>query len=303
MSGGGTQERDQHLFGAGPKRLLALAGGGTLGVIELAFLAHIEALLRARHGDDPAFRLCDYFDMIGGTSIGAIIAAGLATGMTVAEITRRYLDLGPRAFRRHRWRITGLLPRYDAAPLTQVLRAQFGEMTLDSAAIRTGLLLVAHARAYGLGWKLGPERLLPISLGAGQYRRGLYGLRAPRLAGTLAFKALMDQVADGQQLTLTLLQWFSEPALPWPINSEIGDLAGDVLDRRPLLAFQRYDMRLEVAWLAERLREPPAAADLLRLRAIDNPAAMPRLHALAGEIAATQVQPAHFPAAFDVAAA
>jgi len=149
------------------------------------------------------------------------------------------------------------------------------------------LLAVAHMRAYGLGWPPGPERLLLISIGAGSYRRGQYGLAAPRLAGVLAFKALMDQVADGQQLALTLLQWFSEPALSWPINSEIGTLAGDVLDRRPLLVFQRYDVRLEAAWLAGRVRQPPAAADLLRLRTIDNPAAMPRLHALAAEVATT----------------
>jgi hypothetical protein len=39
-------ERDRHLFGPGPKRLLALDGGGVRGAISLAFLAKMERLLR-----------------------------------------------------------------------------------------------------------------------------------------------------------------------------------------------------------------------------------------------------------------
>jgi hypothetical protein len=37
--------RDRHLFGPGPKRLLALDGGGVRGVITVAFLERIEAVL------------------------------------------------------------------------------------------------------------------------------------------------------------------------------------------------------------------------------------------------------------------
>ena len=69
----------------GPKRILALDGGGLRGIVSLAFLKRIEALLKERHGDDPDFRLCHYFDLIAGTSTGAIIAAGLAVGMSVDD--------------------------------------------------------------------------------------------------------------------------------------------------------------------------------------------------------------------------
>ena len=54
----------------GPKRALALSGGGTLGVIEIAFLEKIEAVLRDRFRK-PDLRLCEYFDLFGGTSTGA----------------------------------------------------------------------------------------------------------------------------------------------------------------------------------------------------------------------------------------
>src|SRR5271154_4340103 len=64
-----------------PKRILALDGGGIRGILTLQFLQALETSVRARFGEKT--RLCDYFDLIGGTSTGSIIAAGLACGMTV----------------------------------------------------------------------------------------------------------------------------------------------------------------------------------------------------------------------------
>src|ERR1700749_1361288 len=71
----------QHLDpNTGPKHILALDGGGIRGVLTLEYLEVIEALLRQRR-KDPNLLLSDYFDLIGGTSTGSIIAAGLACGM------------------------------------------------------------------------------------------------------------------------------------------------------------------------------------------------------------------------------
>jgi len=60
-----------------PRKLLALDGGGIRGVLTLQILGRIEELLASASGAGSSFRLCDYFDYIGGTSTGAIIAAGL----------------------------------------------------------------------------------------------------------------------------------------------------------------------------------------------------------------------------------
>src|SRR5580658_1692916 len=65
-----------HLFSPGPKRILALDGGGVRGIISLAYLERLETILRDRFGPDTV--LADYFDLIGGASTGAIIATGLA---------------------------------------------------------------------------------------------------------------------------------------------------------------------------------------------------------------------------------
>jgi patatin-like phospholipase/acyl hydrolase len=68
--------RDQHFLSDGkPKRILALDGGGLRGILSLGILEKIEGLLRERHGAGNDFRLCHYFDLIAGTSTGAIIAS------------------------------------------------------------------------------------------------------------------------------------------------------------------------------------------------------------------------------------
>ena len=89
----------QHLDPAhGPKRILALDGGGIRGVLTLQYLAALERRCQ-RTGDDK-LALCDYFDLIGGTSTGSIIAAGLACGMTVDALKELYTGIGANVFRK-----------------------------------------------------------------------------------------------------------------------------------------------------------------------------------------------------------
>ncbi|HEX2123620.1 MAG TPA: patatin-like phospholipase family protein [Thermoanaerobaculia bacterium] len=136
--------RDEHFKNDGePKRILALDGGGLRGILTLGILRHIEDELRARHGDDAGFRLCHYFDLIAGTSTGAIIAAALAVGLTVEEITARYRQLGSRVFERSFLRQGLFRAKYDERRLIEELKTLFGaDETLGGTSLLTGLLVV-----------------------------------------------------------------------------------------------------------------------------------------------------------------
>ena len=50
-----------------PKRILSLDGGGIRGALTLGFLEKVEEIIREKE-NNPNLRLCDYFDLIGGTS-------------------------------------------------------------------------------------------------------------------------------------------------------------------------------------------------------------------------------------------
>src|SRR5262249_26888606 len=57
----------------------------------------LETILRERSGRADLV-LANYFDLIGGTSTGAIIAAALAIGMSAKEVEDIYLEFGGEAF-------------------------------------------------------------------------------------------------------------------------------------------------------------------------------------------------------------
>src|SRR5689334_17399667 len=72
-------------------RILALDGGGAKGVYTLGVLAEVEALLKKP--------LCQHFDLIFGTSTGAIIAALLGKGKSVEQIHTLYKTHVPTVMR------------------------------------------------------------------------------------------------------------------------------------------------------------------------------------------------------------
>ncbi|MEL7369335.1 MAG: patatin-like phospholipase family protein [Myxococcota bacterium] len=124
----------------GPKRILALDGGGARTLLTLGALESIEARLRARHSDE-SLCLGDYFDLIAGTSTGAVVAAALAAGQSISEILAWYRPLAARIFGR-KWTPPLMRPRHDAKPLLTALDRVFEDISLHSDELRTGLLVV-----------------------------------------------------------------------------------------------------------------------------------------------------------------
>lgn len=148
--------RDQHLANDGaPKRILALDGGGLRGILSLGLLQKVENVLRERHQAGADFRLCHYFDLIAGTSTGAIIAATLAMGWTVEEIRQRYMGLGERVFTRSLLRQGVLRAKYDDATLISELKKVYGaKTTLGGPEIKTGLLVMTKRIDTGSPWPM-----------------------------------------------------------------------------------------------------------------------------------------------------
>jgi predicted acylesterase/phospholipase RssA len=146
--------RDQHLFDPGPKRILALDGGGVRGILTLQYLKRMEELLCKRTRNDPNFRLSQYFDLIGGTSTGSIIATGLALGWTVEKLETLYNELAGQVFQRSIWRQGILQAKFPRTPLIKALTMQFGDRTLGSEDLQTGLMIMTKRLDSGSPWPL-----------------------------------------------------------------------------------------------------------------------------------------------------
>jgi patatin-like phospholipase len=136
----------------GPRKLLALDGGGIRGLITIEVLAAMEEELRRDRGAD--FRLADEFDYVAGTSTGAIIATCVSLGMSVAKIRDFYLDSGREMFDK-----ASLLRRFrtkfEDERLAGKLKDVIGEdTTLGSDKLRTLLLIVMRNATTDSPWPL-----------------------------------------------------------------------------------------------------------------------------------------------------
>jgi len=381
------RSRDEHLKNDGqPKRILALDGGGLRGMLSLGILKTIETTLRQRLGAGSDFRLAHYFDLIAGTSTGAIIAASLAKGLSVDAILTEYRRLGQDVFRKSLLRdgllrakydddklvaglqrvfgadtrlgdpslITGLMvmtKRLDSGspwpisnnpagkyyasreggvignsdyPLWQVVRAstaapsffeseaitiidQPGQKPVQGEFVDGGVspfnnpalqaMMYATLEGYRIGWPTGADRLLVVSVGTGAVdpkvqRTNLAGLHAVN-----SLKALMEDCSSLQE---TVLQWMSRSPRARRIDSEIGDLGGDLIGGQAQLSYLRYNVDLAhdaVRALDASLSDQQIAS----LSEMDAPENMETLYRLGELMAIQKVQSQDFPAAFDPA--
>ena len=389
--------RNQHFKDEGPKRILALDGGGLKGIVTLGFLGRLEETLRERHGSDPEFRLCHYFDLIAGTSTGAIIAAALALGLSVDEVTGHYMTMGEKVFEGSWFRKGVLRARYDDEALKRLLKDVLGKDTLlGSQDLRTGLLVVTKRMDTGstwplgnnprgryfrghegsgrigngdyplwqvvrastaaphffdpetiainvgtsrkqavrgdfvdggvsphnnpalqalmyatldghrVGWPMGADRLLLVSVGTG---RAAPGHEPSRMAAAHAMKSLLSLMADCGDLVETMLQWMSSGARVRWMDRELEALQDDLLAPEPLLSYLRYDVSFDpeaIDGLRAGLSEGTSSA--LDAKRIDSLSKMDRKDNLTiwkeigAAAAADQVDPEELPERFDLPA-
>jgi hypothetical protein len=377
---------DDHLFGDGPKRMLSLDGGGVRGALSLGYLARIEDILRKRVDNDPDFRLCDYFDLIGGTSTGSIIAAGLAMGMSVEELIDVYHTLGVEVFEESFLRFGLLGAKFPKEPLMRALSTFFKDETLGSKKLRTGLmvmtkrldtgspwllhnnprgkfydgpdgvpgsgnrnllirnvirastaaphyfepelltvsphvvgafvdggispynnpsmqlLMMGTCSGYGLEWPFGEDQLLLVSVGTGFRPVSVPAADVVKMpAIKLAAESVVSIMQDANWLGQAVLQWMSRSPTAWAIDAEVGDLGSDVLGGGPaMMSYLRYELSLEPHWLSKTLGVERSDRQCDALYAMDNAKNLPELTRLGRAASKVQIEPAHFPASFDI---
>lgn len=117
-------------------RILALSGGGFLGLYTAAVLKGLEE----RAGEALGGR----FDLIGGTSIGGVLALALAFERPMTRLVELFMQHGPEVFSSHALpsgavsRLIDLTrsvlgPKYSGEALREALHAEFGDATLGEA--------------------------------------------------------------------------------------------------------------------------------------------------------------------------
>lgn len=122
------------------RRILSLDGGGIRGYLSALWLAAVDDALLAA-GKSP---LPEAFDLVAGSSTGAIVACAIGIGMPPDHLARLYRRHGDTIFpgmAQRLWSRTSRLftagpsaPRYDGRGLERVLAEEFGDRTFGSLA-------------------------------------------------------------------------------------------------------------------------------------------------------------------------
>lgn len=142
--------------GRKPFRALSIDGGGIRGLYTISYLSACSRLF-ARQRGAARLDLGAYFDLIAGTSTGAMIAAALAIGTPLDRIARLYEKEGPKIFpirvpngfgvelaKQHFWSRTPALDEGDAA-LRSALAGEFGSTTIEEVWKSRGIGLAIPA--------------------------------------------------------------------------------------------------------------------------------------------------------------
>src|SRR5882672_4874926 len=122
------------------RALLCLDGGGIRGIMTIQLLKALE-----EHAGAPCYEV---FDMVAGTSTGAIIAGLIAAGHTAAQIDELYETFVTKVFTKRSLLSNQFIdpPAWSKANYRKILKDVLGNVSLRQASDRSGidLLITAH---------------------------------------------------------------------------------------------------------------------------------------------------------------
>ncbi|OJX00922.1 MAG: hypothetical protein BGO72_06040 [Burkholderiales bacterium 70-64] len=137
--------------GARPRRILSIDGGGIRDLIPIEFLCRLEARLAERTGRADTV-LADHFDLVAGTSGGALVASAIVLGKPMQETKAFVLAHAGTMFKPASWR-RRLRYWYDKEQLESGIKAFLGpDTTLGSERLRTGVMLVLRNASTDSPW-------------------------------------------------------------------------------------------------------------------------------------------------------
>lgn len=266
-----TQLREWHLHAAGPKRILSVDGGGVRGILALAFLERIETILRQRY-QQPDLVLSEYFDLVGGTSTGSIVATGIALGHPIERLIELYLNVSHASFQRLGW-LGGLFsPKFDATALRQAILDHIGAETLGSARLQCGIGIVAKRLDTGSVWLFHNHPEGPYFVPAGDPQTAtpnrdlrLVDLLRASSAAPFYFEPEMIEVAPGEvgafvdggvsphnnpALLLLMLATLRGYGFRWPLGADRMLLVSIGTGAPPMTLDARTAQDLPSGWMA-----------------------------------------------------
>lgn len=110
-------------------KVLALNGGGARGLYTISVLAKLEEIIEFEKQTENV-KIGDYFDLITGTSIGGILALGLASGKSARQLKAEFKESAPLIFPWWRYKLQTLIklffPVYRSSPLKQTIEKMIG---------------------------------------------------------------------------------------------------------------------------------------------------------------------------------
>ena len=108
------------------RRILAIDGGGALGIFPAAFLATIR--------EQTKYPIANYFDLIAGCSTGGILALALGLNIPTPQLVDFYKNSAPKIFGKKNFlRFLTSKPIYNTKKLQQELESAVGTKLLGSS--------------------------------------------------------------------------------------------------------------------------------------------------------------------------
>ena len=180
--------------------VLALDGGGARGIYSAQILACIEQLNGAP--------VREHFDLIAGTSTGAIIAGAAAVGIPMDRVVELFKDESPRIFRKRRLGSFHIRSKYSRRSLEQVVQSCVSGLTLGE--VSTPLMILGSDISTG-GVHVFKSRYLK-DLGE-PYVRDANVVLSDAILASCAAPTFFDPVSVGDFLLADGGLWGNNPSI------------------------------------------------------------------------------------------